>query len=84
MEEPLKEPLSVAPERLMFVLDQLPPRKPAPESRGNGLKFVKENLQVRKMHLVFFSGNAQADLNEKMEIKEVAESVNGCLAILTL
>ncbi|MEI8343924.1 MAG: hypothetical protein WCF93_03185 [Candidatus Moraniibacteriota bacterium] len=56
----------------------------APESRGNGLKFVKENLQVRKMHLVFFSGNAQADLNEKMEIKEVAESVNGCLAILTL
>lgn len=56
----------------------------APENRGNGLKFVKENVKNKKMHLTFISGNAQAELNEKMEIKEKKETIKGCLAILSL
>lgn len=56
----------------------------APENRGNGLKFVKENVKNKKMHLIFISGNAEAKLNEKMEIKEREENVRGCLAILWL
>lgn len=56
----------------------------APENRGNGLKFVKENVKNKKMHLMFISGNAQAELNEKMEIKEREENIKGCLAILSL
>jgi len=56
----------------------------APENRGNGLKFVKENVKNKKMHLTFISGNAQAELNEKMEIKEREKNIKGCLAILTL
>ncbi len=56
----------------------------APENRGNGLKFVKENVKNKKMHLTFISGNAQAELNENMEIMEIKESIRGCLAILSL
>ncbi|MFH1048374.1 MAG: hypothetical protein V1732_01780 [Patescibacteria group bacterium] len=58
----------------------------APENRGNGLKFVRENVKNKKMHLTFISGNAQAELNEKMEIKETKENIKikGCLAILSL
>lgn len=56
----------------------------APENRGNGLKFVKENVKNKKMHLTFISGNAQAELNEKMEMKETKGSIKGCLAILSL
>lgn len=56
----------------------------APENRGNGLKFVKENIKNSKMRLTFISGNARAELNEKMEIWEQKESIRGCLAILSL
>jgi hypothetical protein len=56
----------------------------APESRGNGLKFSKENVEKENMRLVFASGNAQAKINDKMEIKETNENIKGCLAILTL
>ncbi|MEI6650348.1 MAG: hypothetical protein WCL23_02840 [Candidatus Moraniibacteriota bacterium] len=56
----------------------------APENRGNGLKFVRENLQDENMHLVFFSGSARAELNEVMDIHDADTVVNGCLAILTV
>lgn len=56
----------------------------APERRGNGLKFVKENIESQKMHLLFISGNAKAELNDKMGIKETESTVKGCLAILKL
>jgi len=56
----------------------------APENRGNGLKFVKENVKNKKMRLIFISGNAQAELNEKMKIIERKEKIRGCLAILIL
>lgn len=56
----------------------------APERRGNGLKFVKENIEIKKMHLTFITGNAQMELNDKMEIKETEPAIKGCLAILKL
>jgi len=55
----------------------------APEPRGNGLKFVKENIKNRKMHLLFRSGFASAELNDKMKIEEVGENIRGSLAIIT-
>ena len=54
-----------------------------PERRGNGLKFVRESIASLHLHLDFFSGNAKAELNEKMEITEVSKSIHGCLAILS-
>ncbi|MCX6812363.1 MAG: hypothetical protein NTW79_01945 [Candidatus Berkelbacteria bacterium] len=54
----------------------------APESRGNGLKFVKESVKQTKSHLVFVSGSAKAELNNEMEISE-SEKINGCLAIIS-
>lgn len=56
----------------------------APENRGNGLKFVRENVEERKMHLSFISGNAKIELNEKMITGEMKENIKGCLAILSL
>jgi len=55
----------------------------APEVRGNGLKFSKESVEKENMHLVFISGNAQADLNKEMKIKQAERNVKGCLAILS-
>lgn len=56
----------------------------APENRGNGLKFVKDNVQSGKIHLSFFSGNAELELNKKFEIVERDKNIQGCLAILVL
>ncbi len=54
----------------------------APESRGNGLKFVKESVRQTKSHLTFISGTAKAELNEKMIIEQ-NEKINGCLALIS-
>jgi hypothetical protein len=56
----------------------------APESRGNGLKFVRENIKSRKMRLEFYSGKAKAELNDNMKITQLNQRINGCLAILSL
>ena len=53
----------------------------APEPRGNGLKFVKENIKEMNKHLLFMSGEAKAQLNKKMEISRI-EKIHGCLAII--
>lgn len=55
----------------------------APENRGNGLKFVKENVESKKMHLEFHSGNAKAELEKEIKITESDKIIQGCLAILT-
>ncbi|MDO8667493.1 MAG: hypothetical protein Q7K35_00130 [bacterium] len=55
----------------------------APESRGNGLKFVKENIKDRKMCLLFITGLARAELNDKMIIKEAGDNLRGSLAIIS-
>lgn len=54
----------------------------APENRGNGLKFVRQNVQDSKMHLSFISGEAQAKINEVMEVQKASQALRGCLAIL--
>lgn len=54
----------------------------APESRGNGLKFVKGSIKQTKNHLTFMSGTATAELNNEMIIK-TADKINGCLAIIS-
>ena len=54
----------------------------APENRGNGLKFVKNNIKDKKMNLIFISGNAKAKLNEKIAIKQIKNNLKGCLAII--
>lgn len=56
----------------------------APENRGNGLKFVKQSAQNLKINLKFISGNAQAELNNKMKIKQIDQDIKGCLAILNV
>lgn len=55
----------------------------APESRGNGLKFVKINIKASRLHLTFFSGDAKLELNEKQEISKLDKNYQGCIAILT-
>ena len=56
----------------------------SPERRGNGLKFVRESVSKQRLHLSFASGTAKAELNEKIEIRERAQSIRGCLAVLTI
>ncbi|MBI2459590.1 MAG: hypothetical protein HYV53_03505 [Parcubacteria group bacterium] len=55
----------------------------APEPRGNGLKFVKENIKDKKMNLLFMSGFARAELNDKMIIKPADKNIKGSLAIIS-
>jgi hypothetical protein len=55
----------------------------APEARGNGLKFVRQNITDCGMNLLFVSGNAEVVLNGGMKIGSVFEKYQGCLAILT-
>ncbi len=54
----------------------------SPELRGNGLKFVKENIKARKMRLIFISGQARAELNDEMTIAEIDDSIRGSLAVI--
>lgn len=54
----------------------------APESRGNGLKFVKESLKQTNNHLLFISGTGKAELNDKMVVSRT-EKITGCLAVIT-
>ncbi len=56
----------------------------APESRGNGLKFVRESVQEEKIRLEFYSGKAKAQLNEDFKIEETEKDIKGCLAIIII
>ncbi len=56
----------------------------APEVRGNGLKFVRENVKTENIHLDFYSGKAKAELNENFKISDAEKEVSGCLAILRI
>ncbi len=57
----------------------------APESRGNGLKFVKEVVMEYNFKLSFQSGDAILNLRKKdgLIIKNSDKFMNGCFAILT-
>ncbi len=56
----------------------------APEARGNGLKFVKENVIDNDMDLVFVSGNSRVVLNGGLKIDNIENDYQGCLAILRI
>ncbi|EKD79152.1 MAG: hypothetical protein ACD_41C00152G0003 [uncultured bacterium] len=55
----------------------------APENRGNGLKFVRQTIHDQKLHLSFYSGTAQAELNDTIITGSAQHMVQGCLAILS-
>jgi len=57
----------------------------APESRGNGLKFVKDVVMNNKIGLFFQTGNAYLETkkqNSVFEIKKSNVSFRGCLALI--
>lgn len=57
----------------------------APEARGNGLKFVKENVINNGIKLIFISGDAKAILNGGIKIEDNQnDKYQGCLAILKI
>ena len=54
----------------------------APESRGNGLKFVKEVVMNNKINLFFQTGDAYLEIknrNSSLEIKKSNIDLHGCL-----
>ena len=57
----------------------------APESRGNGLKFVRHSIVEHHMSLVFQSGDARLTIKkdrDKFSIKKQQVAVRGCLACI--
>lgn len=57
----------------------------APESRGNGLKFVKNIVTTNPLNLLFESGDAKLSLQEDdqdLKITEKIPSIRGCIATL--
>lgn len=58
----------------------------APESRGNGLKFVRKVIAENPIGLLFQTGNAELILKEDsgvLDIKVSSEPFRGCLALIT-
>jgi len=57
----------------------------APESRGNGLKFVRRIVIDNKYDLLFKSGQAELRINKKsngLSIVKAKIPINGCLALI--
>ena len=55
----------------------------APEQRGNGLKFVLNNVIKNGWDFYLQSGNGLAEVeNGKVDLKTTAEIANGCLSII--
>ncbi len=57
----------------------------APESRGNGLKYVREVIEKNPLSLFFQSGGAELTLNQNnlvLKIKKAKTPIQGCLAIV--
>lgn len=57
----------------------------APESRGNGLKFVKNVVSSNKMSLLFQTGDAKLEIKKNdsnLIIKESEMSFHGCLSLI--
>lgn len=58
----------------------------APESRGNGLKFVREVISKNKMDLIFQSGDAVLTLvkdGDDLKIDSSPDNLKGCFALIT-
>ncbi len=56
----------------------------APESRGNGLKFVREGAKATKINLTFIYDDAEAELNQDFQIGAADRNIRGCLAIIEI
>ena len=57
----------------------------APESRGNGLKFVRNIITRNPINLTFQTGDAFLKLqqgNQNLEIEILAKLIRGCLAVI--
>jgi len=57
----------------------------APESRGNGLKYVRAVIEKNPISLFFQSGEAELNLNQNnlvLKIKKAKKPAPGCLAII--
>jgi len=57
----------------------------APESRGNGLKYVRAVIEKNPASLFFQSGEAELNLNQNnliLKIKKSKKFIQGCLAII--
>ncbi|OGM72506.1 hypothetical protein A2422_01885 [Candidatus Woesebacteria bacterium RIFOXYC1_FULL_31_51] len=57
----------------------------APESRGNGLKFVRNIVTQNPIKLTFQTGNAFLELknyNQGIEVEISKSSIPGCLAVI--
>ena len=57
-----------------------------PESRGNGLKFVKSIIVKNPLSLYFQTGNAQLYLKKKddqLDIQQAATAIKGCFAVIS-
>ena len=58
----------------------------APESRGNGLKFVKRVVAKNPIQLLFQSGNAELEIikdGDNLFIRKSPYNFRGCLALIT-
>lgn len=56
----------------------------APEKRGNGLKFVKKVIEENRLHLVYYTGDAMAEIDgNSMKTKKSDVSIPGTLAAIT-
>lgn len=55
----------------------------APENRGNGLKFVVLSVKDFQVHLDFYSGEAKVEANNKLNIQDSSELIQGCLAVIS-
>jgi len=57
-----------------------------PESRGNGLKYVKSVISKNPINLLFQTGDAKLILNggsENLKIENSSENFHGCLALIS-
>ncbi len=57
----------------------------APESRGNGLKFVRQVVEQNPINLIFQSGDALLKIKQdggKLDIKKKQNYVGGCIALI--
>ncbi len=58
----------------------------APERRGNGLKYVRNNVMKYPLNLLFESGGAELSLSQgetDLNIIESGQAIRGCLVLIT-
>jgi excisionase family DNA binding protein len=57
-----------------------------PESRGNGLKYVRKIVSENPINLIFQTGDAKLTLNAKsadLNIENIKHNIRGCIALIS-